>query len=952
MQSRPPQPQLADSGAVEDGNRRPFAPPLPLVHANTDSVMPASHPPAQEARRRSHHHHHRSRNHRGSYQQPEPPVRRRLDVRSDARDSSAGSRAHESGGHRDSTDTARSERDAAAGGSEGHGHGQRRRRRRRHQQQGDHQLSANAATDTDRDSRRTGDSDSDGSSGSNSSFVSRDSKRRPSTATAASSSVPSRADELDLYEETARARRETDMKLQSFLPLRRGCYLFFQRIETPYARAFAALSLLCIVIALVVDCIRSYGPIEARRRLDHINRLLPCDAIVAAVFTIDFCGRFYGAIDRAKFWKSIVNVADFITIWPFYLELIFANEQVGFMSVIGTLKAARIVQVVRLARFSIGLQIAIRAVFRSLEAFAILVMYAVFAIVIYSAAMYFAERGTLDMDRGGVWMRENGQPSPFQSIPDGFYWAVTTLSTTGYGDMTPVTTIGKIISGFTMFTGVTLLALPVSIIGSNFMSEWLNYQRLQLQRKARQSSSDPSADDGAMSDYDDADGRRAARQRYIRRSKAEQIASLESRCDAMQQIVSEVQDHLADINPPQYYLRYKAFQKRHAEAMARIEELERECEKWRHIAKSFASYPSSSYGSRGSQASRRPLFLRNSLLAPLTSKVDADGVASTSAGAGSDSDNQHSGGGLLGALPLIRHFSRGNNDSGAEDDRGRLSEERRDSVDGTGVDIEGNDGPGRPLRKRLRALSTGLRSNKKRPSEDPDGAQVSQATTTIATGVPLFRSITDGHVSLSSSDRRTSNGGFLQSITSRLFSGPAEGQSSYLTSHATAGATGHGKKKPGKLVISGPVAGSAVPMYTRIEPAGGTSTPAPSTGSGVAGERPGSATARIRFPDHDAGARGKADQEPDEDDLGQLLQEWQASGRQFPESVMRMEEDVDASALTVPATQRERQQHAGRLLTTLFEAPPTMPRQPERTAAQEEECSPLQLSEATLAEQQ
>jgi voltage-gated potassium channel len=89
----------------------------------------------------------------------------------------------------------------------------------------------------------------------------------------------------------------------------------------------------------------------------------------------------------------------------------------------------------------------------------------IFLIIIASCLLFFAEH--------------NAQPDKFSSIPATIWWAVVTLTTTGYGDLYPITTIGRILAGTIMLTGVALFALPAGIITVGFLEEFRFNKKLK-----------------------------------------------------------------------------------------------------------------------------------------------------------------------------------------------------------------------------------------------------------------------------------------------------------------------------------------------------------------------------------------------------------------------------------------------------------------------------------------
>lgn len=181
-----------------------------------------------------------------------------------------------------------------------------------------------------------------------------------------------------------------------------------------------------------------------------------------AVFTIEYILRLWVVIEdplireRGR-WKGRLHAAlkptmmiDFLAVAPVYLTVFFPILDLRF------LRMVRLLRLMKIARYSPALSTLGRVVRAERRALVGTLLLIVCATVFAAAAMHAAE--------GAV------QPEKFGTIPSSMWWAITTLTTVGYGDEVPVTALGRLIAGCTMIMGLGILALPVGIVANGFMN--------------------------------------------------------------------------------------------------------------------------------------------------------------------------------------------------------------------------------------------------------------------------------------------------------------------------------------------------------------------------------------------------------------------------------------------------------------------------------------------------
>ncbi|MFZ9386598.1 MAG: ion transporter [Chitinophagaceae bacterium] len=214
------------------------------------------------------------------------------------------------------------------------------------------------------------------------------------------------------------------------------------------------------VIAVMLETVPSFHDQPHEQAFFHYF-----DLISVIIFTVEYVLRVWSSNQEEKykhsFWgrlKYMVSpgaIIDLLAILPFYLHAF-----IGFdLRVLRMLRLLRFIRLFRLTAYMKSAQIIVNVFKKRINELALSLVLVIFLIVFASCVMYFAEIRTPE-NKG------------FTSIPATIWWAVVTLTTTGYGDMYPITTIGKTMAGVIMLTGVAFFALPAGIISAGFLEEF------------------------------------------------------------------------------------------------------------------------------------------------------------------------------------------------------------------------------------------------------------------------------------------------------------------------------------------------------------------------------------------------------------------------------------------------------------------------------------------------
>jgi hypothetical protein len=246
--------------------------------------------------------------------------------------------------------------------------------------------------------------------------------------------------------------------------------------------------ILLSAISFVLETVPAY---------EHYKIWWVLEAVFMSVFSVEILARFLAFPGtNGEYWDDIMNVIDVISVMPFYVMLMFQQEMVDTR----IFRIIRLVRIFKFGRYYEPLLLITSTFSRSIFSLCLCVFFMVVGIIFFATLLWFLEKGMWSesfqcyrrelcttAERGswssghGCFLYTDAACSPFQSIPTAFWWAITTMTTVGYGDTYPVTGGGRTVAAFAMVSGILCVALPTTILAVEFADK---YQVMLEQKKA------------------------------------------------------------------------------------------------------------------------------------------------------------------------------------------------------------------------------------------------------------------------------------------------------------------------------------------------------------------------------------------------------------------------------------------------------------------------------------
>jgi voltage-gated potassium channel len=212
--------------------------------------------------------------------------------------------------------------------------------------------------------------------------------------------------------------------------------------EKPSGKLFDVVLLALILLSIFIVMLDSVESLHAR----YGDLFFTLEWIFTIIFTIEYILRILSIRRPWKYVFSGLGIIDLLAIIPSYLSFLVAGSQ--SLLVLRALRLLRIFRIFRLVHFVSEMRFLAVAIRSSTRKISIFILFVVNAVVILGSVIYLVE----------------GQENGFTSIPQSVYWAIVTITTVGYGDIAPVTPLGKFIASFIMLLGYGIIAVPTGIV--------------------------------------------------------------------------------------------------------------------------------------------------------------------------------------------------------------------------------------------------------------------------------------------------------------------------------------------------------------------------------------------------------------------------------------------------------------------------------------------------------
>ncbi|MEM6756318.1 MAG: ion transporter [Planctomycetota bacterium] len=232
-------------------------------------------------------------------------------------------------------------------------------------------------------------------------------------------------------------------------PWRHRMHTIIFEADTPFGRAFDVVLLLAIIGSTVAVMLETVEPIQEQ----HGPLLRAIEWGFTILFTVEYVARLVSVERPTRYARSFFGIIDLISFLPTYLSLLIPGAQT--LLVVRLLRLLRVFRILKLVRLLDEQMEITRAVWQARNKILVFVYTVLMVVSVTGAIMYLVEH---DVNDG------------FRNMPQGMYWAIVTMTTVGYGDVTPVTVVGKMLASLIILIGYALIVVPTGFVSAELVN--------------------------------------------------------------------------------------------------------------------------------------------------------------------------------------------------------------------------------------------------------------------------------------------------------------------------------------------------------------------------------------------------------------------------------------------------------------------------------------------------
>jgi len=218
--------------------------------------------------------------------------------------------------------------------------------------------------------------------------------------------------------------------------------------DTPTGKLFDIVLIIAIILSIIAVMFDSVAEVRA----EHGQALYTIEWFFTLLFTAEYLARIISLGSPMRYILSFYGLVDLISILPTYLSLLFPGSQ--YLMVVRVLRLLRIFRVLKLAQYLNEAETLLKAMRASARKISVFLFAVMSMVLIFGSLLYLIE----------------GDESGFTSIGVSCYWAITTLTTVGYGDISPQSPLGRAVASIIMVMGYGVIAVPTGIVTAELVS--------------------------------------------------------------------------------------------------------------------------------------------------------------------------------------------------------------------------------------------------------------------------------------------------------------------------------------------------------------------------------------------------------------------------------------------------------------------------------------------------